>query len=371
MEQQYLCLLETLVNIDSETGDNEGVRKITGVLGEKLNSWGFDFQRLAAGDGSEHYFAVKGQGERVLLIAHLDTVFPRGTAKSRPFRTDGDMAYGPGVSDCKSGVVTILGALDYLNRGSWPGYQIGCFFNTDEEIGSTGSREIIERLAGESAAVLVVEPSEGENITVARKGIGRFELRVTGKSAHSGSNYQDGANAILELAHKIIAVQALTDISAGITLNVGVVNGGLRPNIIPDYAGAEIDLRFRRPGEEVKVIEDLRRIAAASRVIGTVAGLSGGVTRPPMPPVPANMRLYKSFQQAAQDIGVELGTFQSGGGSDANFTAALGVPTIDGVGPVGGGHHSEDEYLVLPSLFRRIEILAHFLKRWPEFQFVS
>jgi len=361
--EEYVQLLAELVNIDSGTGDLEGRNKIAALLQPRLRNLEMDLQPMEAGDGSVHYFSARGRGKRILLVAHLDTVFAKGAAAQRSFQIKGDIAYGPGVSDCKSGVVTIISALENLHRlGAWPEREIGCFFNTDEEIGSPGSRSIIEKLADGAEAVLVVEPAEGENITITRKGIGRFHLQVFGKAAHSGADYSAGRNAILELAHKIIAIQGLTDLTAGITLNVGVVSGGIRPNIVPDYAEAEIDLRIVYAGQEAKVREDLNRITANSRVTGVLAKLSGGITRPPMPLVPQNEKLYQDYANVARGLGIELGTFHSGGGSDANFTSALGVPTIDGVGPQGGGHHSKAEYLELPSLERRIMLLTEFLR---------
>lgn len=357
-------LLAELVNIDSGTGDIEGLTRVAKVLQFRSEKLVMDWQPMKARDGSVHYLASRGQGKRILLVAHLDTVFAKGTVSKRNFQIKGDIAYGPGVSDCKSGVVTIMAALENLNRlGTWPGREIGCFFNTDEEIGSPSSRPIIEELAQDAEAVLVVEPAEGENITITRKGIGRFTLQVFGKAAHSGSDYQVGRNAILELAHKIIAIQELTDLTAGITLNVGVVSGGIRPNIVPDYAEAEIDLRIVYTGQETKVQDNLNRIAATSKVNGVLAKLSGGITRPPMPLLPQNEKLYNDFAKVARGLDMKLGIFHSGGGSDANFTSELGVPTIDGVGPQGGGHHSEAEYLELPSLERRIKLLTEFLKR--------
>lgn len=364
---EYLSLLERMVNIDSGTGDPEGFPELAGILREKAAGLKLSFQTLTGADGSQHYYWRGGQGRRTLLVAHLDTVFPKGTANTRRFAIAGDLARGPGVSDCKSGVVTIIGALERLaEKSQWPAPGISCLFNTDEEIGSPGSRSLIEKLAGEAGTVLVVEPAEGENLTIARKGIGRFRLEVFGKAAHSGSNYGDGSNAILELARKIIAVQGLTRPEQGITLNVGVVSGGVRPNIIPDYATAEIDLRIKTNEQAERLIAALREIRTENSVPGTSAELSGGITRPPWESTLGGRELFKRFQLIGKKIGLELGAFESGGGSDANLAATTGVPTIDGLGPVGGGHHSEDEYLVIPSLWRRIELLAEFLKRLPE-----
>lgn len=358
-----LNLLAELVNIDSGTGNQDGLNQIAEILRLRLRKLGIDLQTMEANDGSRHYLASRGQGKRILLLAHLDTVFAKGTAAKRSFSMEGEMAHGPGVSDCKSGVVTIIGALEYLHHlEAWPNCEICCLFNTDEEIGSPGSRALIEQLATEAKAVLVVEPAEGENVTVSRKGIGRFVLQVFGRAAHSGSNYLDGTNAILELAHKIIAIQGLTDFDAGITLNVGVISGGVRPNIIPDYAEAEVDLRMVHPQQAEMVIEELNRIVAANKVNGVTAKLNGTITRPPMPLTDINQCLFYEYRDVARKLAVETGPFHSGGGSDANFAAALGVPTIDGLGPCGGGHHSESEFLWIPSLNTRIKVLGEFLK---------
>jgi glutamate carboxypeptidase len=364
MEDKYLRLLENMVNIDSGTGDREGLAQVADLVRRRAEILGWSFRVLPGDNGTEHYYISRGGGARILMMAHLDTVFPKGAATARPFRIEDDLARGPGVSDCKSGVVTILGALERLAQSEDTGYEIACLFNTDEEIGSPGSRRIIETLAADSRAVVVVEPAEGETLTIARKGIGRFEMEVFGKAAHSGSNYTDGHNAILELAHKVIAIHGLTDLDAGITLNAGVIKGGSKANVVPDYAVAQIDLRIKTPGQVDGIIGRLRQITARNHVDGVTAKLSGGITRPPMERTEANLRLYERFRQAGAAIGLMIASCESGGGSDANFAAALGVPVIDGVGPVGGGHHSEEEYLVIPSLYRRIDLLAAFLQNY-------
>lgn len=366
METNYLILLENMVNIDSGTGDINGITQVSELIRPRLNELEFIYEPVEAEDGSIHFYARKGSGKKVLLLAHLDTVFPSGTATNRKYHTNGDLAFGPGVSDCKSGVATIVGALEELSRSRWPDLEINCLFNSDEEISSPGSRKIIENLAKDAAAVLVIEPAEMENITVARKGIGRFTLRVFGKAAHSGSNYIDGDNAILELAHQIIKIQGLSRFEQGITLNVGTVTGGVRPNIIPDYAMAEIDLRIVRPEQEDLIIKELKEITSLCKTPGTRTRLEGNITRPPMPSSDLNIQLYEKIKAVGHSIGMELGALESGGGSDANFTAALGVPTVDGLGPIGGGHHSEEEYMNIPSLERRIKLLASFLRAFSD-----
>lgn len=366
MEGKYLQLLEEMVNIDSGTGETQGLARVAAIIQRQAVGLGYNFETLAGPDGSKHYYLSKGCGKRILLVAHIDTVFPAGTARARPFAIDGDLARGPGVSDCKSGVVTILAALEQYHCICDSAAEIGCLFNSDEEIGSPGSKDIIQRLAREAQAVFVVEPAEGETITVARKGIGRFCLEVFGKAAHSGSNFTDGHSAILEMAHKIIAVSTLTDLAAGITLNTGVIRGGTKSNVVPDYAVADIDLRIRAAGQEAEIIKQLEQIAVQSRDQGVTGKLSGGITRPPMPATPQNLRLFELFRETAAELGQKLDVCHSGGGSDANFVAAVGTPVVDGVGPVGGGHHSAEEYLNIPSMFFRIDLLAQCLKKFAE-----
>jgi glutamate carboxypeptidase len=361
----YLNLLESMVNIDSGTGITKGIIEVSELIRPHLKELGFSYEPIRAEDGSIHFFAQKGTGKKILLLAHLDTVFPSGTATARKFHINGDLAFGPGVSDCKSGVTTIVGALEELGRRGWPDLEINCLFNSDEEISSPGSRKIIENVAKDATAVLVVEPAEMENITVARKGIGRFVLRVFGKAAHSGSNYTDGCNAILELAHQIIKIQGLSRVDQGITLNVGTISGGVRPNIVPDYAIAEVDLRIVRPEQEELILKELKEITSICKTPGTRTRLEGKITRPPMPSNVHSLQLYEIIKAVGSNMGIELGAMESGGGSDANFTAALGIPTVDGLGPIGGGHHSEEEYMNIPSLERRINLLASFLRAFP------
>jgi glutamate carboxypeptidase len=378
MKEYLLEFLEKLVNIDSGTGDEEGLAQVAALVKAEVEPLGFDWRVLQASDGARHYYARRdvtcnvstGNVPKILLIAHLDTVFPKGTARTRGFTLEGDLARGPGVSDCKSGVVTFIGALQKFNAllnasAKWPELEIGCLFNTDEEIGSPSSRVFIEELAQQCNAVLVIEPAEGENITISRKGIGRFRLQVFGKAAHSGSNYQDGRSAIVALAQQIIDIHHLTRMDEGITFNTGVISGGVRSNIVPDYAEAEVDLRIIHEGQIQEVLDDLHRITATTVIPGTTAKLTGGITRPPMPETTVNLGLYNQMKKTASEMGLPLGTFKSGGGSDANFTAALGKPTLDGVGPIGGGHHSESEFLSIPSLYQRIDLLARFLYQFP------
>lgn len=362
MSISALELLETLVNIDSPTGDTEGFHRIGEIIAPYFQSLGFEWKVLIGPDGSRHFYTSRGTGTPVLLVAHLDTVFPKGTVAKRKFTLEGEIARGPGVSDCKSGVVTVIGAMERLFAQGDTNKPVACLFNTDEETGSLGSRSFIEDLARDSRAVLVAEPADGEKITLTRKGIGRYFLKIQGRAAHSGANYEAGRNAILEMAHKIIAIQNLTDLQSGMTLNVGLVQGGTRVNVVPEFAEAEIDLRLTAPEQEAKVLADLQRIVDTSTVPDTKAVLSGEVTRPPWPVFPKNQELYERYNQVAKSLGYELGVYHSGGGSDANFTGALGVPTIDGVGPIGSGHHSEAEVMDVHSLERRTILLAEFLR---------
>ncbi|MGQ9780056.1 MAG: M20 family metallopeptidase [Bacillota bacterium] len=360
---ELLDLLARLVAIDTPSGDRAGMTAAGEVLAAELRKLGMELETIIDPAGGIHFKAEIGEGPKVVLLAHLDTVFPRGTTAERPFKITGDLAYGPGVSDCKGGVVAVLGALRRLRSAGWPAVRILCLFNGDEELGSPGSRFCLAEMAKEAVAVLVIEPAPAEDLViVGRQGIGRFTLRVHGKAAHSGSDYAEGRSAVLELAHKILAIHGLTDTATGITLNVGVIGGGTRPNVVPDSAWAEIDLRVRAEEQIGPTLAALERIATVNTVPETSATLSGGITRPPLPPKEANLRLYHVLAGIGRELGMDLKPFCSGGGSDANLVAALGVPVLDGLGPAGGGHHSAAESMSIPSLYRRVELLAEFLR---------
>jgi glutamate carboxypeptidase len=272
--------------------------------------------------------------------------------------------YGPGTQDMKAGIAAFLGAAAILReRAAWPDRPITALFTTDEETGSHTSRPLIEALARESALVLCLEPCLGDgSLKTWRKGIGDFELVARGRSAHAGAAHAQGLNAIEELAHQILRIQSWTDYEQGTTLNVGAVRGGTVTNVVPDEARAEIDLRVMTPEEGERItrqIFDLRPMLE-----GASLEIRGGLNRPPMPRDERMAAAFHKAQEIARRLGLEVGEGGSGGGSDANFVAPLGVPVLDGLGPLGDGQHTGKEYVVIESIPERAALLGALLAAW-------
>jgi len=295
----------------------------------------------------------------VLMIGHLDTVWPHGTLGAMPYRVDGDRAHGPGIYDMKAGSFLAFHALrSILAQAIRTPRPITLLLTPDEEVGSPTSRTLIEQEGAASECVLIMEPAAADGSCVtARKGVGRFALHVTGVGAHAGSRFTDGASAIVELARQIERIHAMVDLSAGITLNVAPVWGGSRPNVIAADAGCEIDLR-------VPTIEAGTRLEAALLALQPfdprcAVRVEGGMNRPPMQEGPANLALYEHARSLA---GFQLGKQHRGGGSDGNFTAALGVPTLDGLGCPGDGAHASHEHIQWRQLAPRAALLAGLLE---------
>jgi len=359
-EYEALGFLERLVNQDSGTYDQADVLKVGDLLAGACADLGFDVRRIAQKELGDHILARRtraGSDKALLCIGHMDTVFPSGTVASRPFRIDGDRATGPGVLDMKGGLAVLLFAVralaatdsDALRRLS-----LTILINSDEEIGSPTSRQ------------LVLEPARpnGECV-IGRKGVGHFRLEVFGRQAHAGSQPEFGINAIWELAHKVCAVQALTDLMRGTTVNVGVIQGGERSNVVPDYARADVDLRVWSLEEAERVTRAFREIVERSAVPGATARLNGEVSTPPWQTDEGTRRMLTVLQEAGSSLGLAFAGVTTGGGSDGNRTAQI-IPTLDGLGPVGSKMHSPEEYLEVPSLLQRTALLALFLETWYE-----
>lgn len=311
-----------------------------------------------------HVKAEWGQGdENILLLCHMDTVWDVGETKKRPFRVEDGKAYGPGVYDMKAGIVQAIFAVKTLqDLGLAPGKRIVVLHNSDEEIGSPSSRPVIEEEARKAAAVLVLEPTAlGGSLKTWRKGVGSFTVSIKGRAAHAGADYEKGVSAITEAAHQILRLHGFTDLDAGTTVNVGVINAGTRPNVIAEQATLQVDLR-------VKTMD------AANQVIPKILGLEpvhpeitlevkGELNRPPMERTEGNLRLFRLAQEIGREMGLELTESGTGGGSDGNFTSALGIPTLDGLGAVGDGAHALTEHVILSSLPERAAIVAGLLLR--------
>jgi glutamate carboxypeptidase len=366
-ETDMLDLLEKLVNIDSGTSYKAGVDQVGNVLATTYRALGFEVAVDRQSERGDHLTIVhpEAQNPNILIIGHLDTVFPVGTTQSRPFSRDESFAYGPGVYDMKASLVMMLFAIKSLiEQGDESLKRIKIILNSDEEHGSIYSRKLIEREAAGVKYTLIVEPSDitGKLIT-GRRGGGKFELHVTGKAAHSGEEPEKGRSAIGELAYKIIQLHALTDPSAGVHVNVGVVSGGTTSNTIAADAKASIDVRMETPEQAMELERKIKHICSAATIEGTTLVLQGGITRPPMIKNANSEHLLNIVQEEAIQLGESLTDMKIGSGSDGNLTAAVGIATIDALGPRGGNAHTADEFLVIESLVPRTMLLANLVKR--------
>ncbi len=369
--EEYLSDLEFFVNQDSGTHDRVLVETAGGYAESLFQLAGCQVEWVHSEDPdiADSYVAtVQGSGQRrILMLGHHDTVFGAGTAAERPYRTDGKRAYGPGVSDMKSGVVLGAYAIRLLMDASFDDFaKITFVGNPDEEIGSPTSRGLIEREAEKADLVLVLEPGRAPGaIQTTRKGVGMFELVVTGRASHAGSQPEAGRSAVVELAHKTIALSELTNFDTGLTVNVGVVEGGTRRNVVPDAARALIDLRvasFEQSNDAVIAIEE---VSEKTHVEGTTSILLGGLNRPAMEKNAGTEAALEVGWGIVRELGLDPQEISSGGGSDGNFTAALGVPTLDGLGPVGRDAHSVDEWIDLASLADRMTLVAGLIANAP------
>ena len=361
---EILADLEAFVALESPTTNKGAVDRAGRHLAHRFQeAAGAEIVWHAQTAWGDHFEARVGSGpRRILVLGHFDTVWPIGTLERMPCRVDGDRMTGPGVFDMKYGDIQAVWALRAVTeRRAGTDKTFVYFGNTEEEVGSPTSRPIIERLARESESVLVLEPSVGLEgaIKLWRKGVGMYRLAVQGIASHAGADPEKGRSATLELAHQIVALNAITDVEKGTTVNVGVVRGGTRSNVIAASAEAEIDLRARTAEEARRADERIR--ARPTFVHGTSVRVEGGLNRPPMEETPASRRLYELARRLAADEGIDLPASGTGGGSDGNFTAALGVPTLDGLGAIGDGGHADHEYIVVSAVAPRLAWFARLL----------
>lgn len=371
--ESYLDDLKAIVNIDSGTYTKAGVDQVGAYLQGRFHDFGFSTYFDPQQDYGNHLVATwKGSGAngpRILLVGHMDTVFSDGEAKRRPFsigkRNGMRIAKGPGVLDMKSGLLIGMYGLHLLIEANEANAQSITFIcNSDEEIGSPVSKPLIQELAAQSDAVIVLEPGRAiGSVVSSRRGIGNYRVEVRGVSAHAGVEPQHGRNAILELSYQVQALQALNGTVPGTTLNVGVIRGGERTNVVPDFAYCELDVRVS-DNEGVRAIEEAMRKVTSKRVLdGTQITLSGGIRSMPFERSERNSRLVQFAKEAGKELGLKIEDLGSGGASDANNTSAVGTPTIDGLGAGGGLAHNPDEYVELDYLPLRIALLSGLVQR--------
>jgi glutamate carboxypeptidase len=362
-KDQIVQTIRQLVETESPSDNKDAVDRLGSLLAGRFEALGghAKFHRVQNfGDHLQVDFAGTSGGKPVLLLGHLDTVYPVGTLATMPCRMADGRLWGPGAFDMKSGIAFILHAIEALrtwHHDTLP-RPVTVLLVSDEEVGSDTSRLITENLARKSAAVLVLEPSHGPKgaVKTARKGIGEYVLKVTGKAAHSGLDFEKGQSAILELARQTIAISKLVDLKRGLTLNVGTVQGGTRVNVIPAEASAVLDVRVARKQDVAGIDRKLRSLKPFNRKCKLE--ITGGMNRPPMERTATVAALYKKAAEIAKQLGWKLEEAAVGGGSDGNFTAGLGIPTLDGLGAVGEGAHATHESVLISELPKRTALLA-------------
>jgi glutamate carboxypeptidase len=366
---EQLQLLEQIVNIDSGTGDTAGGTKVIEALTPRLQALGMSVESVPAeapGLPPNTVATLTGTGKgRILMIGHIDTVFEAGTAQRRPYHTDDKRAYGPGVTDEKGGVIEGLYALELLQKLHFREFQkIVFLIETSEELGSPGTHALIKKLLGDADVEFNLEPGdEPDAVTVWRKGSATFYIDVKGRAAHAGIAPQDGRNAALELIHQIQGLEAFPHSGDGVTVNLTVVNAGTRSNIIPEEAAAQINMRARVPEDFDKVEAVLRKNAETTIIPDTKVTVRHSPAYPPLPDNPATRKLAALAQGMYKDIGRKLDSSGNGGASESALAAEAGVPALDGLGPVGGGFHSEREFADLDSVTPRLYLLTELLMR--------
>ncbi len=347
----FTDVLKRMVECESPSGDEAALAHFGDLLAEYA-----PVERVEGG----HLLCRWGKtGRQILVLAHSDTVWPMGTLRSMPFRHAGGRLWGPGVLDIKGGIALFLFAMRAAKELGLPlPGRVLLQVNSDEEVGSPSSRSLTERNARESEAALVLEPGTGltGKLKTERKGVGGFRIEITGRASHAGVDFEHGASAVVELARHIGQIAQWTDLKRGITVNPGVIGGGTRSNVIAAEAWAEVDYRVVRLADSVELEERFRALRQIDPRCSV--RVSGGLNRPPMERSPGGERLFRLASEAASDLGFTVEESLTGGGSDGNFTAALGVPTLDGLGCVGEGAHAPNESIVLEEVPRRMALLA-------------
>lgn len=356
-------LLKKLVETESPSNDKVAVDRIGGIVTEEAGRLGADVQLISNRETGDHVVSRWGSGEKgILLLCHMDTVFPLGTLANMPYREADGKIFGPGVLDMKAGIVISLAAIESARKQGLD-RPVTLLCTSDEEIGSLTSQKYIEEYARNSTLVLVLESALVDgSLKTWRKGVGEFWVKTKGRAAHAGGDHEKGRNAIEEMAHQILAIQKLTDYSKQTTLNVGVIHGGTVSNVVPEECTVQVDVRVMQPGEWERVEVEMNKLKSV--LDGTSLHITGGLNRPPMPFDDMMKITFEKARSIAANIGMKLKAGGTGGGSDANFVAPLGIPVLDGLGAIGEGYHSEREYIFADSLDQRIELLAALLREW-------
>lgn len=364
-----LALTRNLVEQETPSRDEARLDGVARFVSDLLRSFASDVELIRRPGYGTHLrarfnFDHTPDAPHLLLIGHLDTVWRVGTLERLPFRVTAEgTAQGPGIFDMKANVAMAVEVLRALSELQLPtNYPILLLLTCDEEIGSPSSRALVEEAARRAAAAFVLEPPiPGGIVKTGRKGVGVFSLCVQGRAAHAGLDPRQGINAVVEIAHQVLRLAELNDYARGVTVNVGVISGGTTSNVVPAEAMARVDVRFWTPEDGASIERAIRRLEPV--LSGASIEVSGGINRPPMPRSEHNLSLFAQAASFAAELGFELKEGTVGGGSDGNFTAALGVPTLDGLGVDGAGAHAEHEHIIVADIPRRAALLTSLLSR--------
>lgn len=366
-QPEFIELCRKFVECESPSDDPGAVARFADLVAETVSGFA-RVRKFPGGRFGPHVqceFELPGSGKdgQILVLGHSDTVHPVGSLRAMPFREADGRLWGPGLLDMKAGIVSLIFAVRALRELGLPVRRnVVMQLNSDEEVGSESSRPLTEQEARRSVAVLVVEPGTGLDgkLKTARKGVGDYELVVRGKAAHAGLDFTEGASAVLELARQIARIAGFTDLERGITVNAGVISGGTRSNVVAAEARASIDMRVLRVKQAGALDRKFQRLRPFDK--RCTLEVSGGMNRPPMERSAGTVRLFRAAQKLGREMGIAVDESLSGGGSDGNFTAALGVPTLDGLGMVGEGAHAPHESILLDRIADRTALLAGLLR---------
>lgn len=359
---QMLASINRWVAVESKTEDCTAVNRMMELAEEACRESGLECSRVATPDEYGDCLRAcmpgdSGDAQGILALSHLDTVHPAGTLARNPIRTEGDRAYGPGIYDMKGGAWLTITALAAAREETGTRLPVRLLFVSEEEIGSPVSRALIESEARMARYVLVAEPArDGGRLVTGRKGTLRMEMIAHGKPTHSGMRHEDGRSAVLEIARQIIALESMTDYGRGITVNVGTVQGGTGVNVVPGECRIGIDVRMTNTTDAGELCARIRALRPTDPEISLE--ISGGMGRPPWVKTPAVAALFEHARSEARKLGFDIADGFTGGGSDGNFTAAMGIPTLDGLGVDGAGAHTLEEHLLVSSLVPRGSLLA-------------
>jgi len=357
-QSAMITLIRQFVECESPSDDVAAIRRFTELVSDTASPFA-SVRRVGGHLVCQMRLPGRKKAGRILVLGHSDTVWPLGTLRAMPFRQELGRLWGPGVFDMKAGIVFFLFAAEALRVLGIPvPSQVTLQLNADEEVGSDSSRALTEKNAARSQAVLVLEPGTGltGKVKTARKGVGGFRLVVRGKASHAGLDFQTGASAIVELARQIEKIARFTQLKRGTTINPGVIGGGTRSNVVAAEAWAEIDMRVIRARDALHLERKFRALRPFDR--RCVLEIQGGLNRPPMERSAGTIRLFRTAKKLARELGVDLEESNSGGGSDGNFTSALGVATLDGLGAVGEGAHAIHESILIDRMADRTALLA-------------